>query len=119
VDVALHVPFQIKEGYGDASVERLRLFNSEDQAQETKDEVDDTLHQLGFETALGPPKHQDFEISKDARVGDQVMKTSLDRVWTASGILAPGDRRITTARSCARSSASSSRPRPREPSTPG
>src|SRR5206468_11606755 len=31
-DVALHVPFQIKEVHGDGSIERVVLFNSEDEA---------------------------------------------------------------------------------------
>jgi ferredoxin/flavodoxin---NADP+ reductase len=85
-DVALHVPFQIKEVYGDGSVERVRLFNSEDQAQQIEVEVDAILLQLGFKTALGPLKDWGFEISKGALVVDQVMKTSLDRVWACGDI---------------------------------
>jgi ferredoxin/flavodoxin---NADP+ reductase len=85
-DVALHVPFQIKEVYGDGSVERVRLFNSEDQAQEIEVEVDAILLQLGFKTALGPLKDWGSEISKGALVVDQVMKTSLDRVWACGDI---------------------------------
>jgi thioredoxin reductase (NADPH) len=85
-DVALHVPFQIKEVSGDGTVERVRLFNSEDEAQEVEVEVDAILLQLGFKTALGPLKDWGFEIEKGALVVDQVMKTSLDRVWACGDI---------------------------------
>ncbi len=85
-EVALHVPFQIKEVYGDGSVERVRLFNSEDQAQEIEVEVDAILLQLGFKTALGPLRDWGFEISKGSIVVDQVMKTSLERVWACGDI---------------------------------
>ncbi len=53
-DVMLHVPFQIREVYGDGGIERVRLFNSEDEAHELEVEVDAVLLQLGFKTALGP-----------------------------------------------------------------
>jgi thioredoxin reductase (NADPH) len=85
-DVALHVPFQIKEVYGDGSVERVRLFNSEDEAHEIEVEVDAILLQLGFKTALGPLKDWGFEVVKGAIAVDQVMKTSLDRVWACGDI---------------------------------
>jgi thioredoxin reductase (NADPH) len=85
-DVALHVPFQIKEVYGDGSVERVRLFNSEDDAHQIEVEVDAILLQLGFKTALGPLKDWGFEVVKGAIVVDQLMKTSLDRVWACGDI---------------------------------
>ncbi len=85
-DVALHVPFQIKEVYGNGSVERVRLFHSEDEAHELEVEVDAILLQLGFKTALGPLKDWGFEVVKGAIVVDQVMKTSLDRVWACGDI---------------------------------
>jgi thioredoxin reductase len=85
-DITLHVPFQIKEVYGDGSVERVRLFHSEDEAHEVEVEVDAILLQLGFKTALGPLKDWGFEISKGAIVVDQVMKTSLERVWACGDI---------------------------------
>jgi thioredoxin reductase (NADPH) len=85
-DVTLHVPFQIREVYGDGSVERVRLFHSEDQAREIDVEVDAILLQLGFKTALGPLKDWGFAISKGAIVVDQVMKTSLERVWACGDI---------------------------------
>ena len=85
-DVTLHVPFQIKEVSGDGSVERVRLFHSEDEAHEVEVEVDAILLQLGFKTALGPLKDWGFQISKGAIVVDQVMKTSLERVWACGDI---------------------------------
>ncbi len=85
-DVTVHVPFQIKEVYGDGSIERVLLFNSEDEAHEIEVEVDAILLQLGFKTALGPLKDWGFEISKGAIVVDQVMKTSLERVWACGDI---------------------------------
>jgi ferredoxin/flavodoxin---NADP+ reductase len=80
-DVMLHVPFQIKEVLGDGTIERVRLIHSEDEERELEVEVDAILLQLGFKTALGPLKDWGFEIEKGAIVVDQVMKTSLDRVW--------------------------------------
>jgi len=85
-DVLLHVPFQIKEVYGDGSVERVVLFHSEDQEKELELQVDAILLQLGFKTALGPLKDWGFEVVKGAIVVDQVMKTSLDRVWACGDI---------------------------------
>ncbi|MDQ6815890.1 MAG: NAD(P)/FAD-dependent oxidoreductase [Actinomycetota bacterium] len=85
-DVALHVPFQIKEVSGDGGVERVRLFHSDDESHEIELEVDAILLQLGFKTALGPLKDWGFEISKGAIVVDQVMKTSLERVWACGDI---------------------------------
>jgi thioredoxin reductase (NADPH) len=85
-DVMLHVPFQIKEVYGDGSIERVLLFNSEDEEHELEIEVDAILLQLGFKTALGPLKEWGFEIEKGAIVVDQVMKTSLERVWACGDI---------------------------------
>jgi ferredoxin/flavodoxin---NADP+ reductase len=61
-DVMLHVPFQIKEVLGDGTIERVRLIHS------------------------GPLKDWGFEIEKGAIVVDQVMKTSLDRVWACGDI---------------------------------
>jgi thioredoxin reductase (NADPH) len=39
-DVALHVPFQIGEVSGNGHVERVRLFNSQDEADEIEVEVE-------------------------------------------------------------------------------
>jgi len=85
-DVMLHVPFQIREVYGDGSIERVRLFNSEDEEHELEVEVDAILLQLGFKTALGPLKDWGFEVVKGAIVVDQVMRTSLERVWACGDI---------------------------------
>ena len=85
-DVALHVPFQIREVSGDGGVERVRLFHSEDEEHELEVEVDHILLQLGFKTALGPLKDWGFEIEKGAIVVDQVMKTSLEGVWACGDI---------------------------------
>jgi ferredoxin/flavodoxin---NADP+ reductase len=85
-DIAVHVPFQIKEVYGDGGIERVRLFHSEQEAHEIEVEVDAILLQLGFKTALGPLKDWGFEVVKGAIVVDQVMKTSLERVWACGDI---------------------------------
>src|SRR5437763_1267606 len=74
------------EGDGDGSVERVRRVHSEDEAHEAEVEVDATLPQLGFKTALGPLKDWGFETEKGAIVVDQVMKTSLERVWACGDI---------------------------------
>jgi ferredoxin/flavodoxin---NADP+ reductase len=85
-DVAVHVPFQVKEVRGDGNVERVILFHSEDEAHEIEVEVDAILLQLGFKTALGPLKDWGFEVIKGAIAVDSVMKTSLDRVWACGDI---------------------------------
>ncbi len=85
-EVALHVPFQIREVSGNGHVERVRLFNSQDEADEIEVEVDAILLQLGFKTALGPLKDWGFEVVKGAIVVDQLMKTSLERVWACGDI---------------------------------
>jgi thioredoxin reductase (NADPH) len=85
-DVALHVPFQIKEVVGDGGVERVTLFHSEDAEHEVELEVDAILLQLGFKTALGPLKDWGFEVIKGAIGVDPVMKTSLERVWACGDI---------------------------------
>lgn len=63
-DVALHVPFQIREVSGADGIERVRLFHSEDEAHEIELEVDAILLQLGFKTALGPLKDWAFRSSR-------------------------------------------------------
>lgn len=85
-DVALHVPFQIREVHGDGGIERVRLFHTEDQAHELELEVDAILLQLGFKTALGPLKEWGFEVVKGAIGVDAVMKTTLERVWACGDI---------------------------------
>jgi ferredoxin/flavodoxin---NADP+ reductase len=85
-DVAIHVPFQIREVSGNGNVKRVRLFDSEDEAREIEVEVDAILLQLGFKTALGPLKDWGFEVVKGSIVVDQLMKTSLERVWACGDI---------------------------------
>ncbi len=85
-DVAVHVPFQIREVHGNGGVERVRLFHSEDEAHELEVEVDAILLQLGFKTALGPLKDWGFQVIKGAIEVDPVMKTSLERVWACGDI---------------------------------
>ena len=85
-DVALHVPFQVREVIGNGSVERVRLFHSEDETREIEIEVDAILLQLGFKTALGPLKNWGLQISKGALVVDQVMKTNLEQIWACGDI---------------------------------
>jgi thioredoxin reductase len=85
-EVAVHVPFKIGEVYGDGSVERVRLFDSQDTAHEIEVEVDAILLQLGFKTSLGPLKDWGFEVVKGAIVVDPLMKTSLERVWACGDV---------------------------------
>jgi thioredoxin reductase len=84
--VDLHVPFQVREVSGNGTIERVRLFHSEDESREIELEVDAILLQLGFKTALGPLKDWGLEISKGAIVVDQVMRTNLPGVWACGDI---------------------------------
>jgi thioredoxin reductase len=85
-DVDLHVPFQVREVSGNGTIERVRLFHSEDQSHEIQIEVDAILLQLGFKTALGPLKDWGLKISKGAINVDPVMKTNLPGVWACGDI---------------------------------
>ena len=85
-DVDLHVPFQVREVSGNGTIERVRLFHSEDESREIELEVDAILLQLGFKTALGPLKDWGLEISKGAIVVDPVMRTNLPGVWACGDI---------------------------------
>jgi thioredoxin reductase len=84
--VDLHVPYQVRDVIGNGTIERVRLFHSDDQSHEIELEVDAILLQLGFKTALGPLKDWGLEISKGALVVNQVMKTNLPRVWACGDI---------------------------------
>jgi thioredoxin reductase len=84
--VDLHVPFQVREVSGNGTIERVRLFHSEDESREVELEVDTILLQLGFKTTLGPLKDWGLEISKGAIVVDPVMKTNLPGVWACGDI---------------------------------
>jgi thioredoxin reductase (NADPH) len=85
-DVDLHVPFQVREVSGNGTIERVRLFHSDDESHEVEIEVDAILLQLGFKTALGPLKNWGLQISKGAIVVDPVMKTNLPAVWACGDI---------------------------------
>jgi ferredoxin/flavodoxin---NADP+ reductase len=85
-DIDLHVPFQIRDIEGNGRIERVTLFNSEDEANEVELEIDAVLLQLGFKTALGPLKEWGLEVEKGALIVDHVMKTNLDRVWACGDI---------------------------------
>src|SRR5256714_69162 len=49
-DVALHVPFQIREVYGDGGVARPQLFHSEERGSQTRDPGDAALRHPGLHT---------------------------------------------------------------------
>jgi thioredoxin reductase len=84
--VDLHVPFQVREVTGNGTIERVRLFHSDDPTHEIELDVDAILLQLGFKTALGPLKDWGLQISKGAIVVDTVMKTNLPGVWACGDI---------------------------------
>ncbi|HUA71752.1 MAG TPA: NAD(P)/FAD-dependent oxidoreductase, partial [Solirubrobacteraceae bacterium] len=85
-EVELLVPFQIRSVSGNGHVERVRLFNSNDDSDEIELEIDAILAQLGFKTALGPLKDWGFEVVKGSIVVDQLMRTSLERVWACGDV---------------------------------
>jgi thioredoxin reductase (NADPH) len=84
--VDLHVPYQVREVSGNGTIERVKLFHSDDESHEIELEVDAILLQLGFKTALGPLKNWGLEISKGAIVVNPVMKTNLPAVWACGDI---------------------------------
>jgi thioredoxin reductase (NADPH) len=84
--IDIHVPYQVKEVTGNGAIESVRLFHSDDEAQEIEVPCDALLLQLGFKTQLGPLKEWGFEISKGAIQVDQLFRTSLERVWACGDI---------------------------------
>jgi thioredoxin reductase (NADPH) len=84
--VDLHVPYQVKKVVGNGAIESVRLFHSEDEADEIEVPCDAILLQLGFKTALGPLKEWGLEVSKGALVVDGLLKTNLERVWACGDI---------------------------------
>jgi thioredoxin reductase (NADPH) len=84
--VDLRTPYQIKDVSGDDVIERITIFNSEDEDDTHDIDVDAVLLQLGFKTALGPLKEWPLEVEKGAIVVDSVMKTSMEAVWAAGDI---------------------------------
>jgi thioredoxin reductase (NADPH) len=84
--VDLRVPYQIKDVTGNGEIERVVIFNSENEDEVVEIECDAVLLQLGFKTALGPLKEWPLEVEKGAIKVDPVMKTSMDAVWAAGDI---------------------------------
>jgi thioredoxin reductase (NADPH) len=84
--IDIHVPYQVKEVTGNGAIESVRLFHSEDEAQEIEVPCDALLLQLGFKTQLGPLKEWGFEISKGSIQVDPLFRTSLERVWACGDI---------------------------------
>ena len=84
--VNVRTPFQIKEIEGDGGIERVKIFNSEDEGHEEELDCDAVLLQLGFKTALGPLKEWDLEVETGAIKVDSLMRTSMDGVWAAGDI---------------------------------
>jgi thioredoxin reductase (NADPH) len=82
----LKVPYQVRDVSGDGGIERVTLFNSQDESDVVELGADAVLLQLGFKTALGPLADWPLEVEKGSIVVDRVMKTSMDRVWAAGDI---------------------------------
>ena len=84
--VNVRTPFQIKDIEGNGAIERVTIFNSENEDEVFEVDCDAVLLQLGFKTALGPLKKWPLEVEKGAIKVDGVMKTSMDGVWAAGDI---------------------------------
>jgi ferredoxin/flavodoxin---NADP+ reductase len=84
--VNVRTPFQIKEIEGNGAIERVTIFNSENEDEVFEVDCDAVLLQLGFKTALGPLKEWPLEVEKGSIKVDGVMKTSMDAVWAAGDI---------------------------------
>jgi thioredoxin reductase (NADPH) len=84
--IDVKTPYQIKDIEGNDVIERVTIFNSEDDDETHDLDVDAVLLQLGFKTALGPLKEWDLEVEKGAIKVDPVMKTSMEAVWAAGDI---------------------------------
>ena len=84
--VDVRTPFQIKQIEGNGNIEKVTIFNSENEDEVFEVDCDAVLLQLGFKTALGPLKEWDLEVEKGAIKVDGVMKTSMEGVWAAGDI---------------------------------
>ena len=84
--VDVKTPFQVKEVEGNGRIEKVTIFNSENEEETHELDCDAVLLQLGFKTALGPLKEWPLEVEKGAIRVDPVMKTSMDCVWAAGDI---------------------------------
>ena len=85
-EVELCVPFQIRLVPGNGHVERVRLLNSNDATDEIELDIDAIVPQVRFKTALGPLNDWGFEVVKGSIVVDQLMRTSLERVWACGDV---------------------------------
>lgn len=84
--VDLKTPYQVKEVEGNGRIEKVTIFNSENEEEVHELDCDAVLLQLGFKTALGPLKEWPLEVEKGAIKVDPVMKTSMEGVWAAGDI---------------------------------
>jgi ferredoxin/flavodoxin---NADP+ reductase len=84
--VDVKTPYQVKDVSGNGRVERLTIFNSENEDETHELECDAVLLQLGFKTALGPLKEWPLEVEKGSIKVDSLMRTSMDAVWAAGDI---------------------------------
>jgi len=84
--IDVRTPYQVKDVQGNGEIERVTLFNSEDETDVVEIDCDAVLLQLGFSTKLGPLKDWGFELEKGAIVVNGVMETNLDRVWACGDI---------------------------------
>jgi thioredoxin reductase len=80
--VDVKVPYVIKAVEGDGAISAIELHGPDVE----RVECDAVLLQLGFITKLGPLKEWGFDLDGNAIVVDQLMKTSLDRVWACGDI---------------------------------
>jgi thioredoxin reductase (NADPH) len=84
--VDVRTPYQIKEVSGNGRVEKVTIFNSENEEEVVELGCDAILLQLGFKTALGPLKDWPLEVEKGSIKVDPVMKTSMEAVWACGDI---------------------------------
>jgi ferredoxin/flavodoxin---NADP+ reductase len=84
--IDVKTPFQIKDVQGNGQIEKVTIFNSENEEEVHELDCDAVLLQLGFKTALGPLKEWPLEVEKGAIKVDPLMRTSMDGVWAAGDI---------------------------------
>jgi thioredoxin reductase (NADPH) len=84
--VDVKTPYQVKDVTGNGRVERITIFNSENEEETHELDCDAVLLQLGFKTALGPLKNWPLEVEKGSIKVDSLMKTSMEAVWAAGDI---------------------------------
>jgi thioredoxin reductase (NADPH) len=84
--VQVLTPYQVKLVEGNGEIEKVTVFNSENEEEVVELDCDAVLLQLGFKTALGPLKEWPLEVEKGAIKVDPVMKTTMDGVWACGDI---------------------------------